>query len=330
VSNAGPKPLPSLPSSSVNGGERGMSLGAKVYSAFAILAAGFVLFLLALLHLHLFGASIEGTRGAKYFFMAVTWSMFLSLSTTTALNLYYRRLLRIPTIVQSATLCLVVVTLLLPVLKPRSEVAIADHDNDRYPEPEDTQVSGSDMGVQGQPLPEDVLGLINALASPNKLPKEGWEVIYPKGYDRAAQDRVLAAEEKLVEKGVDAFPELVKHIADARYSQTTVSAEWYNISVGAVCRQIIKRQVLPKHSDYKSRKGTDGEYHMLPNYMDEQGGFKQWWSTRSKMSLHEMKVEALKWKIEREKEIGSPDPEDRKYILEPLQAELRELQKESE
>jgi len=115
-----------LGTSSGNVAIPGMTVGAKIYSAFVILAAGFLLLLLTLPLFHLFGATIEGNQ---YFIMAVIWIMFVSLSATTALNLYYRRLLRIPTIIQSAALCLVVLGLLLPILGSRAKY---NYDKERY------------------------------------------------------------------------------------------------------------------------------------------------------------------------------------------------------
>lgn len=97
--------------SSVNDGIPGMPFGVKVCSAFATLAAGFLLFLLASIH------CLGSVTGDQYFIVGVIWIMFVSLGVTTALNLYYRQLLTIPTGVQIATLSLLVFAfLLLPVV----------------------------------------------------------------------------------------------------------------------------------------------------------------------------------------------------------------------
>jgi hypothetical protein len=181
----------------------------------------------------------------------------------------------------------------------------------------------------GQPpesrLPDDIPGLIEALASPNKPPTGGRRANYPPGFDHAAQERVFAAQQKLAEKGIAAFPYLVEHLSDTRYSRTGAFAVWVNLSVGRICEQILTGQVLPA-AQYKARAGADGEWHTTPDFMQSQGGVKKWWSTHSTKSLREMKTEALVWTIEQEKKIGFPGANDRKEYLEPLEAELRALQ----
>lgn len=191
-------------------------------------------------------------------------------------------------------------------------------------------LSGSVDGAAREPrLPSDVPGLIGALASPNTPPTVGWpnEPRYPQGFDHAVQKRVLAARQALEEKGAAAFPDLIGRLSDARYSCTASYAAWVNLTVGNVCGQIVEDQVVSRHDfSYKSRMGQDGRQHGHQSYMGAQGGLEKWWSTHSTQSLREMKIEALQWAIAREENVGFPRPNDRKYHLEPLQTELRELQ----
>jgi hypothetical protein len=182
------------------------------------------------------------------------------------------------------------------------------------------------------PLPNDIPGLIETLASPNRPAKGGHgEPHYPSGFDHAAQGRVLAARQALRAKGVAAFPYLIKRLSDSRYSETVAYAVWVNLQVGDVCEQIIEAQVLSRHTgNYKSREGADGKKYSPPCYFYSLGGIEKWWSTHSTKNLLEMKVEALKWTIEQEEKIGFPTPGDRKLYLEPLQTELRQLQSQQE
>jgi hypothetical protein len=181
------------------------------------------------------------------------------------------------------------------------------------------------------PLPNDVPGLIEALASSEAPPKhkgplEDSPLFFPE-LDDPAQARVLAARRKLEEKGAAAFPQLIAHLGDKRYSCTQEYAALVNLSVGNVCEQMIESQVQPGMR-YKSRNGIDGKGHMSPHFINSRGGVKKWWSTRSTMSLREMKIEALEWTIAEEEKTGFPDPKDRKNYLNPLQTELRDLKKQ--
>lgn len=187
-------------------------------------------------------------------------------------------------------------------------------------------------GLEPQ-LPDDISGLIETLASPNKPPRLRGDddPVYPLGFERAAQERVFAAKQKLAEKGVAAFPKIIKHLRDARYSDTVAYAEYVNLTVGRVCEQIIAQQVLPKNVwRYKTRRGKDGQWHRPPNYLEAEGGVEKWWSVRSTKSLREMRIEALQWTIEQEQKIGFPAPNDQKMFLEPLQSDLRELQSQQD
>jgi hypothetical protein len=101
--------------------------------------------------------------------------------------------------------------------------------------------------------------LVESLASPNAEPqraepekgnRHGFFKQFPADYDHAAQKRVLEAVDGLVKEGVAAFPELVAHMNDNRYSCTEKRPmSDSNHSVGYVCREILERQTYA-HEDY--------------------------------------------------------------------------------
>jgi hypothetical protein len=189
-----------------------------------------------------------------------------------------------------------------------------------------------------KPDRKTVEALITQLRSPNKDPNPRLDQRirdYPKDYDFEAQKKVSAARDKLRKMGKDAFPMLIEHVNDSGYCQATSSgAVFRGQSVGEVCFGIINQQVDVAGMNYKSRQGTDGEFHVYEDYFSQfsakgeyytQDGLRRWWKDHQHQLLKEMQIEALRWAIAREKKIGFPAKDDQKDYLEPLEAKLRKL-----
>lgn len=83
-----------------------MSLGEKIYTAFVILAAGFVLSSLASFHFIIIPHA--NSPGIYYSIASTMWLVFLALSITAGINIHRGQLLTIPTIIQGLCLCLMV------------------------------------------------------------------------------------------------------------------------------------------------------------------------------------------------------------------------------
>lgn len=193
--------------------------------------------------------------------------------------------------------------------------------------------------------------LIAQLVSPNKDPNPEMEDLtrFPAGYDKEAQAKVREAHQKLEELGTDAFPILIEHMADERYSETIAIAIWCSFSVGEICLRIIDEQVVPG-TGYKNRNGADGKVVPYEDYFERywraqwdkyersvkkrkrsdflrirQGGMRKWWNENQGRSLKEMKIDALKWTIERERRFGFQTRREEAEILDPLIQELADL-----
>jgi hypothetical protein len=179
--------------------------------------------------------------------------------------------------------------------------------------------------------------LIGELRSVNKDPNPKFEPIrgFPKDYDGEAQKRIEKARRKLIHLGKDAFPILIEHLKDTSYSRSICTAILRSLSVGDVCFQIIEEQVDLAGMRYKSREGSDGEYHVHRGYFSQyckgawytRDGLRKWWKEHQHRSLREMQIEALKWAIERERKIGFPEEKDRERYLNPLLEKLTTLTK---
>jgi len=184
-------------------------------------------------------------------------------------------------------------------------------------------------GRDGVELPGEASALVEALASPNEAPQiYTIHLRYPEGYDRQAQARVRAAEEKLRAMGPKAFPALIERLDDTGYSYTECYGTWRNLKVGEVCFYIIEDQVEFYGHDYATRPGADGEEVLKPSYLytfHTTQHLRNWWEERQDMTLRELQIEALEWNIEKERERGFTDDEQRETVLAPLLRRLAEL-----
>ncbi len=183
--------------------------------------------------------------------------------------------------------------------------------------------------------PSEVELLIGKLRSPNRDPNPNRDPTrdFPATFDHVAQKQVGRAYEALVAKGKAAFPTLIDHADDKGYSLSVHSAVLLGLSVGEVCKTIIEQQVDLAGMTYKSRSGADGAWHPHRSYFSQYlrgassrtKGLRHWWSKQGHLPLKQMQVTALRWAIEREREIGFRAPPDKKVYLDPLLAKLKQL-----
>ncbi len=161
-----------------------------------------------------------------------------------------------------------------------------------------------------------IRALIEKLASKNSRPKEnrGWRVErYPDDWDDRHQEIVYDAEKDLSDFGKTAFPILLEHLDDERFSLIEVSSDYYNQSVGQVCRMIIENnvEVIPEY--YKSCPHFfSGTYHDL----------KYWWWWNRNKTLKQMRIDAARWRIRTEERINGKGRE----FLDEMRKELTDIE----
>jgi hypothetical protein len=180
--------------------------------------------------------------------------------------------------------------------------------------------------------------LVAQLRSPNKDPnpklRNGY-FKFPEDFDFRAQEGVEAARQKLLQLSTDAFPVLIEHLNDKGYCRSVEGAVLSGHSVGRECFEIIEEQVVVSGMSYKSRKGSDGEWHVHWRYFTQFSdggkalytaeGMRRWWKEHKHQSLREMQIEAVQWGIDREQKIGFRCDKDKEEYLHPLQAKLKDL-----
>ena len=167
----------------------------------------------------------------------------------------------------------------------------------------------ADATEQKTPSAEEIEKLINQLASENSKPqnvktKEGLTTIFPPEYSWEKQAKVHRAAKQLAELGIAAFPELIDHLDDSRYSfsedaQNARPIFSYHQSVGEYCKRIISEQV----SRFKSWGGDPmaPRSHTIvldfPSLRNKTVAI-QWWEHGGEKSLWRLQADVLRWAID--------------------------------
>jgi hypothetical protein len=115
--------------------------------------------------------------------------------------------------------------------------------------------------------------------------------------------QVAQAKQRLRALGTAAFPALVAHRDDRRYSHTTGGSAYANVApgvfvridktVGDTCIEIIAVQLCPGH-EYQ------GSSNFIPDALSKEN-LPRWWSVRASKSLTDLRKEALEWTIAEER-----------------------------
>jgi len=141
---------------------------------------------------------------------------------------------------------------------------------------------------------------------------------------RYATAEVESAIRKLQELGPSAFPYLLKHLDDERYSysdQPLVSGVngggWLNHTVGEAVYVVLTND-LSWVSGYKLRESADGKAHMpltIEDYIKTRGGLEAWVEEVKKRSRVAVFTEFIDWCVTEEKKRGFENKEDEESVL---------------
>ncbi len=172
--------------------------------------------------------------------------------------------------------------------------------------------------------------LADALASSNSPPEDKTPWVHlPANYDERVQSRISSATLDLLRLQEIAFPALVAHLGDSRYSLTHCgheSSAYLNYSVGKVCRRILRVQ-LEVYAKFARRTGGRGT--TAPSYVNAQLGDEtaaaEWMKLHGRKKLYELQIEALEWAIGQERKRGFADVEEESRILGPMIYLVKEL-----
>jgi hypothetical protein len=127
---------------------------------------------------------------------------------------------------------------------------------------------------------------------------------------------VRAAANELKKMGPGAFPYLVKHLNDDRYSYSFVSAAWLNAKVGqAVLDTLSDGHYM--HSGYKSRRTsltTSALYLSFRDYIDAKG-VKPWADWAAKQDRLAIQMDFIDWCEAEEEKRGFIDDAQHRSVL---------------
>ena len=151
-----------------------------------------------------------------------------------------------------------------------------------------------------QIAPPDPESLIGCLAGNRAT---GSQQSNPQTPPLSLDPQAAQAIQQLQTLGTAAFPALIAHRNDRRYSYSIVGKGLFNYgpgedvridkTVGDICVQVIARQLYVGH-EYQ------GCAKIIPHSLSEKN-LSEWWSARSSKSLSELRKEALEWTIAEEK-----------------------------
>jgi hypothetical protein len=136
----------------------------------------------------------------------------------------------------------------------------------------------------------DVAGLIDQLKSKRRKPSDRARGAL------ATEESVWTAVDALMEMQDRAFPELISHFDDSRYSyseRSPVTDEIYHRSVGYLCREIVRRQVT-KYVPWITRdsRGTPGTGKSAIPITKQEA--QVWWSENQDKPLWVLQVESIR------------------------------------
>jgi hypothetical protein len=149
----------------------------------------------------------------------------------------------------------------------------------------------------------DASELVNSLASKNTPPTiVGFYTVKFEAcakFEWPEQGRVWRVVKKLIGNVEDAWPVLVEHLDDERYSVTVDFEgfdERYNWTVGDVCRQLVSRTLSEAYyQELKPRSLNLYRKMRYPGFGINRQELKKWCTARSDRSLYELQVETCGW-----------------------------------
>ena len=161
---------------------------------------------------------------------------------------------------------------------------------------------------------------------------------YPSGYWNTTAEEEMAvpymlpgvsnAIVRLKAMGTAAFPALVKHLWDDRYSHSDIVEAWHNFTVGDAVLEVLSDNHY-MHSGYKIRKAPSGsaKYLSFKDYVVARGPetWGEWAKTRTRLDVQ---MDFIDWCVAKEQERGFADEAQQKKVLGIYQEARESVRKE--
>ena len=157
---------------------------------------------------------------------------------------------------------------------------------------------------------QEIARLIEQLASENPKPKnvtdsDGERVtVFPPGYSRDRQNKVHRAADELRKFGIDAFPQIIDHFDDHRYSYSEEAMNarselFYSRSVGSHCMSIVCAQLYMFETWGDPWTGFGPTWDGHPELRSKSTA-QRWWAKNKGKPLWRLQTDMLEWAIDLE------------------------------
>lgn len=172
--------------------------------------------------------------------------------------------------------------------------------------------------------------LVEQLASKNPVPREvkGSSAEYPTAYDDNLQKLVYQVYRELDALGVTAFPDLIKHFDDKRYSLTADAGPMdKNFTVGELCYYIVELQIQPDKG-WTVGTGDPRFRKFRPHFpreikLRDKAAAMNWWEQNKDKSLTDIQIAVTEWTIAEEEKASVDFSDDEKAALAKRLRDLR-------
>jgi len=153
------------------------------------------------------------------------------------------------------------------------------------------------------PAPSGAHAMVEALANRNPvpdIPAPRYNPIFAKNYDRSECKRAAAAFHALIDHAEDAWPEMVAHLDDGRYSVTfydsAESERAYNWTIGDICQEIIIGSLTEGYLQ-NLRQKDKVSYFRLQDFVRDKKSLKSWCEARRTKRLYELQIDVCQWAV---------------------------------
>jgi hypothetical protein len=151
----------------------------------------------------------------------------------------------------------------------------------------------------------DAQRLIDAIANHNPRPRCVGEdpdiiAVFDKKYDWSEQHRVEKAIQTLLDRAEEAWPELLKHLDDARYCITLdVNGSAINVNVCGACRNLMVHTLSSAHIDHIPHESFIAFSNLrIPDFAGgDNAKLIAWCRERSNKKLYELQIETCQWAV---------------------------------
>ena len=176
----------------------------------------------------------------------------------------------------------------------------------------------------------DFASLVDSLANRNAEPTivGGWSAAFDARYDFSEQVRIDRAIDVILIELDEAWPHLIEHLGDRRYSYTIGFDETtYNYSVSDVCEQVIHNAFEHGYASalFELEGTTFRRRDFFSPELYETERLKEWLQKKKEKKVYEIQMEVLEMVLRQAERMEIPD-EKKQMFIKRVAEEIDDLQ----